>query len=99
MNALLRSPAYFAAPDDADLTGNLSDTEITNALAEAGVDDALLEAAVYAVRNGDFGYLVRTYERQAAPVVQQYAETQAASDAADAAEARDEWMRDASALG
>ena len=48
---------------------DLSDGEVTNLLAQAGVDDELLEAAVYAVRNQDFGYLVRTYERQAVPVI------------------------------
>lgn len=52
------------------LAADMGDGEITNLLAEAGIDDAILEAAVYAVRNQDFGYLVRQYERQALPVIQ-----------------------------
>jgi hypothetical protein len=56
---------------------DLSDGEVTNLLAQAGVDDELLEAAVYAVRNQDFGYLVRQYERQAGPVIQQAARDEA----------------------
>jgi len=51
------------------LAADMGDGEIVNLLDAAGVDDAILEAAVYAVRNQDFGYLVRQYERQAVPVI------------------------------
>ena len=60
------------------LAADMGDGEITNLLAEAGVDDSLLEAAVYAVRNQDFGYLVRQYEREAGPVIRKAAQEEAA---------------------
>jgi hypothetical protein len=59
------------------LAADLSDGEVTNLLAEAGIDDTILEAAVYAVRNNDPLYLVRTYERLAGPVIQQAARDEA----------------------
>ena len=59
------------------LAADMGDGEITNLLAEAGVDDSLLEAAVYAVRNQDFGYLVRQYEREAGPVIRKAAQDEA----------------------
>ena len=77
------------------LAADMSDGEVTNLLALAGVDDELLEAAVYAVRNQDFGYLVRQYERLAGPVVREAMAERDRRAEGDAAEARDDYRRDA----
>ena len=59
------------------LAADMGDMEIVNLLDASGASDAILEAAVYAVRNQDFGYLVRQYERQAGPVIQKAARDEA----------------------
>ena len=61
------------------LADAMTDRDITHLLAVAGVDDSILEAAVCAVRTQDFGYLVRTYERLAGPVIRQAAQDEAES--------------------
>jgi len=59
------------------LAADMGDMEIVNLLDASGTSDAILEAAVYAVRNQDFGYLLREYERQAGPVIQKAARDEA----------------------
>ena len=89
-----RLNAYLS---DEVLAEPLDDAEITDLLATAGVDDSILEAAVYAVRNQDFGYLVRQYERLAGPLVREEMADRVRRAEGDAAEARSEYMQEARA--
>ena len=59
------------------LAADYADGEIVNLIYEADLTYSITLAAVYAVRNQDFGYLVRQYERQAGPVIQKAARDEA----------------------
>ena len=82
---------------DEVLAEPMGDMEIVNLLDEKGASDEILEAAVYAVRNQDFGYLVRQYERLAGPLVREEMADRVRRAEGDAAEARSEYMQEARA--
>jgi hypothetical protein len=64
-----------------------TDADIAEMLTDKGLEDSILQAAIYAIRNDQFAYLIREYNRLAGPVIDaaaQDAELQSQADAADA---------------